>query len=320
VIGAPLSGFGALGATIAFDDRPPAEPGNQPSARVRPVAGDYFGALGIAVERGRLLGPQDRAGGHLVAVVNEAFVEQFWADAADPAQHALGKRVAIAGWSNDGEPWWYEVVGVVSDVRTTALQAADSVALYIPYPQRPNTWARFGTLAVRGAVSVDELSRPLHEAVWSVDPSVPLDSVAPLEELVARASARERFVSSLLGVFSLFAVLIALQGIYGVLAYVVVSQRRAIGLRMALGATRAVVLRGVLARGLALSLLGLMIGALGAVAAGRLLRGLLYGVSATDPPTYALCAAVLALTALLAAALPARRASRIDPASCLREP
>ncbi|HVS65010.1 MAG TPA: ABC transporter permease [Thermoanaerobaculia bacterium] len=319
VIGAPLSGFGAIGATLAFDDRPPAEPGDQPSARVRPVAGDYFATLGIAVERGRALGPQDRADGHHVAVVNEAFAAQFWPEIDDAPTHALGKRVAIVGWSNDGEPWWYEVVGVVSDVKTNALQAEDSVALYIPYEQRPNTWARFGTLAIRGSVSVDELARPLHEAVWSVDASVPLDSVAPLGELVDRATARERFVSSLLGVFSAFAVLIAIQGLYGVLAYVVVSQRRAIGVRMALGASRAVVLRAVLARGLRLASLGLAIGALGAVVAGRLLSGLLYGVSSTDPRTFVVCAAALALVSLLAAALPARRATRIDPASCLRE-
>jgi putative ABC transport system permease protein len=318
-IGVPLTGFGEIGASIELDDRPPAEPGDRPGARVRPVAGDYFGALGIAVERGRALSSLDREGGHRVAVVNESFVARFWPGATDDTGRVLGRRVAIVGWANDGAPWWYEIVGVVSDVRATALRGDDSVALYIPYEQRPNSWARFGTLAVRGSVGAEELARPLQEAVWSVDPAVPVDSVSPLAELVARASARERFVSTLLAAFALFAVVIAVQGLYGVLAQLVVSQRRSLGVRLALGASRGAVLRTVIARGIVLAGCGLALGAAAALAGSRLLAGLVYGVGSSDLATYLACAGALALTALAAAALPARRAARIDPSSLLRE-
>ncbi|HVS16419.1 MAG TPA: ADOP family duplicated permease [Thermoanaerobaculia bacterium] len=317
VIGAPLAGFGAIGATIALDERPLDQQGDQPSARIRPIHGDYFGALGIAVRHGRGLDAHDREGSLPVAVVNEAFVSTHWPQTADRPQAVLGKRVAIVGWSE--RPTWYEVVGVVADVESNGLAAGDADALYIPYAQRPNAWARFGTLAVRGAVAPERLGRALQEAVWSVDPAVPLESVAPLQDLVDRASARERFVSTLLGAFALFALAIALQGLYGVLAYAVVSRRREIGVRMALGASSAAVLRGMLQRGLAMAAGGLAVGALAALAASRLLAGLLHGVSGADPATYGIAAAVVTLATLLAAALPARRALRVDPAATLRE-
>jgi putative ABC transport system permease protein len=317
VIGAPLAGFGSIGAPIAFDDRPPAEPGNQPGARIRPVAGDYFGTLGIEIRHGRVLDAGDREGTPPVAVVNEAFVAAHWPDVRDTPEAVLGKRVAITGWS--AQPAWYEVVGVVADVATTALAGDDDQAFYIPYAQRSNAWARFGTLAVRGSLPPGELASALREAVWSVDPGVPLESVAPLRELVDRASARERFVSTLLAAFSLFALVIALQGLYGVLAWVVVSRRREIGVRMALGASSAVVLREMLQRGLGLAAGGLALGAVGALAASRLLADLLHGVSATDPATYLAAAVALLLACLLASGLPARRATRVDPAVSLRE-
>ncbi len=310
IIGAPLTGFGQIGNSLAFDDRPPPAPGERPGARIRPVVGDYFATMGVSILRGRAFTPDDRGDALPVAIVNESFAAEFW-----PDQDPIGKRVATL---LTDEPHWLTVVGVAADVRQNSLAGPDVSTLYIPYPQRQMEWARFGTLVARGRGDPAALTDAIKRAVWAVDPTLPFDQIAAMDELISDSVAPQRFTAALLAAFAVIALLIAIQGIYGVLSYSVAQRRAEIGIRMALGASAPDVLRLVLRRGLVLSAIGLAIGLAVAVGLTRLLRGLLFEVTPLDPATYLLVSVTLVGTALLACAVPARRATRVDPLQTLR--
>ncbi|HSB60656.1 MAG TPA: FtsX-like permease family protein, partial [Vicinamibacteria bacterium] len=184
--------------------------------------------------------------------------------------------------------------------------------------QRRVDWQRFGTLVVRGPGAPAGLVAALKRAVWSVDPTLPLDGVATLQQRRTRSSAQQSFHAAALGLFAAAALLVALQGVYAVLAWSVEQRRREIGVRMALGAAGREVSRLVAGRGLRLAAGGLVPGLAGAWALGRVLESQLFGVAPTDPPTYAAAAAGVLAAAGLACALPAWRAARVDPAAVLR--
>ncbi len=279
-------------------------------ARVRPVIGDYFGVLRIPVLQGRGFGDADRAGGLPVAIVNQSFAEQVW-----PGQDPIGQRIAFR--VGDQTPWM-TVVGVVGDVRATTLTNGDSRAVYFPYAQRVVDWQRFGVLLVRTREPRTDVARALHEAVWAVDRTVPLQDVGPLADRVRAAAGRERFSAMLLTAFAVAALLVAVQGIYATLAYAVGVRQRELGIRTALGASRGAVVGLVLRRGLSAVGAGVVLGLAGALAAGRGVRTLLFGVPATDVPTFAAAAVLLTAVAALACWLPARRAARVDPIAALR--
>jgi putative ABC transport system permease protein len=313
VIGAPLAGArSGIGGVLLFADRE-FPVGSQPGARHRPVYGEYFKALRIPIVEGRPLTRDDGESAPLVAVVNQSFAREFWPNAS-----ALGKRIAWRDFGPTDGPRWMTIVGVALDVKSRDLVADDTRAVYTPYVQRRVDWQRFGTLVVRSGVLPSALTPSVKKAVWSVDPTLPLERVATLQERRVRSSAQQRFNAIALGLFAGTALLIALQGIYAVLAWSVERRQREIGVRMALGADARDLSRLVIGRGLILVAGGLGAGLLGAWGLGRFIESQLFGVRPADPVTFAAVAIGLLATAFVACAAPAWRATRVDPATVLR--
>jgi putative ABC transport system permease protein len=306
----PLEARGGIGGAMLVEGREAAD--SPPTARVRFVAGDYFGAAGIPIVRGHGLGPEDDTGPP-VAVVNERFAGRYLADGA------VGRRIAFRDFGGDDGPYWMTVVGVVSDIRARTLAAPDEECVFAPFRQRRIEWNRWGTVVARGKGDPAALVPSVRDAVRAADPDVPLQDVATLGERVARAAAPQRFNARLVAAFGLVALGLAVQGLYGLVAFAAEARRREIGLRLSLGATAADVVRLVGARGLRPVAVGLAIGLPAGHALARAAASVLYGVSAWDPVTYAVAAATLGLAAAAAALVPARRASRLDPAAILRE-
>jgi predicted permease len=274
---------------------------------------DHFRALGIPILRGRAFTPQDRQGAPRVVVLNERAAERLW-----PGQDPIGRRIGAATAYFAGGDSTAEVVGVVADVRYGGLDDEPMPDLYFPALQA--RFGGFGTLFVRaGSGRPEALLDAIRREVRALDPNLPLYNVLTMEQRAGAALARPRFAATLLGAFAGIALVLAVVGLYGVLAFAVAQRTREIGLRMALGAGEGRVLRGVLGQGLALAGAGILLGLLGAVALQRIMGGLLYGVAATDPLILGGMALLMALAATAAALLPARRATRVDPMVALRE-
>jgi putative ABC transport system permease protein len=307
----PLSPRGGLGSRFLIDGRE-FERNREPGARARFVHGDYFKALGLKVSAGRAFTRADHEGGERVAIVNRRFArEQF-------PNGALGQRISFRDWNPNREIRWMTIVGVVEDIKGAFLRAPDSPTVFVPFVQRPQDWVRFGTLVVRTQAEPGSVLPELRQAVWSVDPTLPLANIQEAAALVRGAAAQERFNAFALASFSTVALLLALQGLYGILAFLVEQRRREIGVRMALGATGGDVLRLVVGRGVVLVALGLGVGLMLALSSRKLLASLLFETSATDALTYAATGLALLVTALVACLLPARRAARVDPIAALR--
>jgi putative ABC transport system permease protein len=297
---------GTSGFTI--EGRPPPAPGEVTDANFREVTPDYLGTMGIALRAGRLIDARDVAGAPPVVVVNEAFTRQFF-----PGDEALGRRIR----RGDGAPWT-TIVGVVADVRQMGLERGARSEMYVPVAQLADDIYPPRDLAVRVAGDPMALAEPLRKAVWQVDPQQPVAHVRPMTALLDEEVASRGVQASLLGAFALLALVLAALGLYGVLSYAVAQRRREIGIRMALGAPARAVVRMVVGHGLRLVAIGLALGVALALAATRALAALLYGVSATDPATYAGVAAALAVVAAAASWLPARQAARLDPSITLQ--
>ncbi len=303
---APLGGAGWLNSGFMADG------GSEiaGSADYRVVDEHYLATLGIPVLRGRGPSAADRPGALPVVVVNRAFAERYWPD--DP----LGHTVRLPGM--DAHPdVWMTIVGVVGDVRDAGLDAPVRPAMFIPYRQRPERLVGGLTIAVRAAGDPAPLAGPLRAALRAVEPSAPVE-LGTLEGLVASSVAERRFATVLLTAFAALALLLAALGVYATLSYAVARRSRELGVRMALGAQRGAVRRMVLRDAMRAVLPGVAAGLFGAWALSRVLRGLLYGVSATDPATFAGVSALLVGVALLASYLPARRATRADPLVAMR--
>jgi putative ABC transport system permease protein len=310
VITPPLSPRGGIGSPLKFATPPDQMRTENPGARVRLVHGDYFGTLRLPIREGRGLSASDAEGTLPVAVVNERMAREFW-----PGRSPLGERLSF-GWTD--EPHWMTIVGVASDLKGTQVTAPDSLTVYAPYVQRVADWQRWGTLVVRTQMEPHALVRPLKGAIWSVDPTLTPDQLETVEDRRAVQTAQQRFNALALVSFAAVALLVALQGVYALLAYAVEERRREIGVRMALGATGGDVLRLVLGRGLRLAALGLAGGLVLAFSLGRTLESLLFGVAPTDALTFLAASGLLGVTALVACTLPAWRASRVDPITVLR--
>ncbi len=309
----PLDVRGGLGGTILLDGRSFA-PDEQPGARVRFVHGDYFGVAGISVLRGRGFTAED-LGGAPVAVVNQRFAERYW-----PGGDAVGQRIAFRDFGGPDGPYWMTIAGVVRDMKGRLLTAPDPPTVYAPFLQRRIEWNRWGTIVVRGEVDGQALAPAVRRALGAVDPDVPLTEVMTLASRVASASAPQRFNARVVSLFGAMTLALALQGLFGLLAFVVERQRREIGVRLSLGARSADVVRLVARRGLAVALAGLALGLPLAYVLARAASAVLFGVTPGDAFTYALAALALAACAILASLLPARRAAALDPAAILREP
>jgi predicted permease len=309
----PLEPRGGLGGTILIEGRSFPED-DRPGARVRFVHGDYFATARIPIKRGRGFTGEDE-GGHPVAVVNERFAGLYW-----PRGDAVGQRIAFRDFGGATGPYWMTIVGVASDIKGRALATPDFPSVYAPFLQRRIDWNRWGTLLVRAKGDPSSLVGAVRAAVRAADPDVPLQDVQTLPEKVSRAAAPQRFNARVVSLFGVLSVALALQGLYGLLSFVVERSRREIGVRLSVGAQAGDVVRLVAGRGLRFVALGLVVGLPAAYAVARAASAVLFGVMPGDPATYA--AAVLALVAAgaLACLVPGLRAARLDPVSILREP
>jgi putative ABC transport system permease protein len=293
-------------AAVAIEGKPPARPGEQPRAGFQVVTPGYFRTMGIRIVEGRDLADSDTAAAPLVVAVNETFARQHW-----PGERALGRRLRLGSGAGD----WLTVIGVVSDIRHLGPAAPPRAEFYQPYTQRSFSFMAF---IVRTKGTPAALVPSIRAAVAHLDRTQPISGVNTMEQHIATALSRPRFMSTLVTCFGLLALVLSTVGVYGVMAFSVTQRTREIAIRSALGATRGDVLSLVLSKALTLAAAGCSAGLAASAALSGALRGLLYGVTAADAATYGAVVVLLTAVALLAAALPAWRAMRIPGAAALR--
>jgi predicted permease len=310
VFGLPLAGVEFTIAIHSISGHPLPEPGQAPASLIRPASPGYFSAMRIPVVRGRLFTEQDRWRSAQVMVINEAAARRFF-----PGEDPIGRTLLI-GWTEDSVRMGGEIVGIAGDVRSGGLKEAPEPELYLPFDQAA---VRDFTVVMQATGSPSALLSAARRVVQELDRDLPLFQVKTMEERVGAAAAQPRFYTVLLAIFAGVALLLAAVGVYGVMSYSVSQRAPEIGIRMALGARSSDVLRLVLGQGMALAILGLALGVSGALASGRVLQSLLFGVSSSDLTTFVGVSVVLGTVALLASYLPARRAARTDPMEALRQ-
>jgi putative ABC transport system permease protein len=273
------------------------------------VSNDYFRVMGIPLLRGRTFAEEDREGAVPVIVVNETMARRL-----RPGEDAIGKRIQWGGWKGAD---WLTIVGVVADVKISSLESENAPAVYMPIFQIPRARPN-AVYLVRAAVDPASLTAALRREIMAVDAELPVYDVRTMKQIVAESVSQRRFSMLLIGVFAAAALILAAIGLYGVVSYSVSQRTHEIGIRMALGAQASDVLKMILRQGMALTLAGLAVGLIAAFAVTRLMSTLLFGVSATDPPTFVSVSLLLIIIALLACYIPARRATKIDPMIALR--
>jgi putative ABC transport system permease protein len=263
--------------------------------------------MGIRLLAGRGFTPQDVAGKPTVLVINQTMARHFW-----PHESPLGKRVVMKDW---GPPFPGQIVGVVSDVKQDSLETNTQPAIYYSFDQfSPGTLTTY--LIVRASRDAPGLAAAIRDHIWSIDRDQPV-RVLPMDQIVSGSLDRRRFVLTLLGTFAALALLLAMVGIYGVIAYSVGQRTLEFGIRMALGAQQYQLLLMVLGQTVRTLAVGLTLGVAGALIATRLMGSLLFGIRPTDPLTFASMGVILAAVALIASYIPARRA-KVDPMVALR--
>jgi putative ABC transport system permease protein len=296
---------GANGFTI---DGPQPPPNVATNAIHRQVSADYFQALGVPLREGRYFDNRDDQNAQPVVIVNETMARKYW-----PSESALGKRIKF------GEGPWITIVGVVTDVREMGVDQPVKGEMYLPYRQMTTFPAyKPRDLVIRASGNPLELVAAVRREVHVVDFDQPVSNIATLDQLLDDATQSRRVGMMLLVAFAALAFLLAMMGIYAVLAYFVTQRRGEIGVRLALGAQPRAILSLVLKKGMGLALLGLVIGLMAAFILTRLMASLLFGVSASDPTTFAIISVLLMSIALFACYIPARRAMKVDPLVALR--
>jgi putative ABC transport system permease protein len=300
-----------IGGDFRIEGHPAPEPGQEPQANVRNVTSDYFRALRIPLLKGRYFTEQDQRGGVGAAIVNETFVKRYFAN-EDP----IGKRINELGVNqNPGDPKQYEIVGVVGDIHQNSLIKAANPELFLPHQQ--NSWA-WGNFVVRTTNDPAALTRGFTETIRGTDKSVPVTGVRLLTDRISATLSQPRFYTLLFGLFGATGLLLTLVGIYSVISYTVSHHTREIGIRMALGAQGADVLKLFVGKGFLLTVIGIGLGLIGAFGLTRVMQTLLFGISTTDWVTFVGVAVFVTIVGLIASAIPARRATRVDPLVALR--
>jgi putative ABC transport system permease protein len=306
----PLTGLGAA-TGVHILSQPSLALSDLPVANVRVIGPNYFATMSVPLRAGRIFNTQELAEEKHVAIINQAFAEKYL-----HGVNPLGQKAVIYMKSDaESESQPSEIVGVVGDVHQLGLDAAPEPTIYWPHPELVMSGM---TILVRTSNDPLALLSTIRNQLQQLDRELPMSAVATMDQLLADSLSRARFTMLLLGIFALVALVLAAVGVYGLIAYSVTQRTQELGIRMAIGAQRRDVLRLVLEQGTRLTLLGVAIGVLAALALSRLLGGLLFGVSATDPLTFAGVAGLLAVVALLACFVPARRATRVDPMVALR--
>ena len=289
---------------VRVEGQPEVEAARLPRAEVQAATPGYFQTVGIPLLRGRLLDDRDLAEREPVAVVSDAMARQFF-----PNAEAVGARI-----STDNGRRWVRIVGIVGDVRST-LASQPSQTFYRPLAQAPLLTVMF---LARTSSHPAGLVQQMRDAVHALDAHQPVDQFRTLDDVRSASLSAPRLTATLIGVFAGIALLITAAGLAGVIAFSVNQRSQEFGVRMALGASRSSVLQLVLAQGLRLVVLGLVLGGIAAMALANTVRALLFDTEPTDLITFAGVAALLAIVALLACLLPARRASSVDPLVALR--
>ena len=285
-------------------DQTPVSRDAAPSATLMFTSDGFFSAMGIPILSGRDISPQERQGTPLTFVVNQAFAKEYFG-----GKNPVGQMLML------GDTTRYPIVGLVGDVRQRSVDETPKPRVYVSVYQifRVRT-----NLVVRTQGDPEVIVKRIIDAVHAVDPMQPITSTYTLDDAVGEAVARPRLLTVLLGLFGAMGLILGALGLYGVLSYLVNQRTREIGVRLALGAQRADVLRMVVGRGLLLATIGVGVGLIAALLFTRLMQGVLYGVTSTDPLTFAAVAGVLLLVATIASAIPALRATRVDPLVALR--
>jgi putative ABC transport system permease protein len=306
----PFSGLGAA-TGVRLLSQPSRSLTDLPGAEVRVVGPDYFSTMGIQLRAGRTFSEEELAEARHVAIINEAFADKYLSGV-----NPLGQKAVIYMKSDEeSESTPSEIIGVAGDVRQMGLDTPSEPTVYWPHPELVYSGM---TILVRTWNEPLALVSAARNELQQVDREQPMAAVATMEQLLGDSLARSRFTMLLLAIFAAIALMLASVGIYGVIAYGVTQRTQEFGVRMALGAESRDVLRLVLGQGTCLVLLGIGVGMVLALMLGKFLATLLYGISSTDPPTFAAVALLLALVALAACYVPARRATRADPTVALR--
>ena len=299
----PLSG-NQTDTNFLIEGSPAPPPNQEPSAWFNSVSTDYFQTMQLRMVKGRTFAESDTEKSPLVAIISEAMARKFW-----PNEDPLGKRIGR------GPDKWREIVGVVRDVKHFSLDTDAPPTMYFPMRQQP---ARGMDLVVRTSGDPLSMAPALRQQVWAGDRNLAIANLGTMKDLVSSSITQQRFILILLACFAALALLLAAVGIYGVMSYAVTQRTHEIGIRMALGARVADVLRLVFQQGLTLTLIGVGIGIALAFALTRLMKSLLFDVTPTDAMTFVVVAVTLVVVALLACLVPARRATKVDPLVALR--
>jgi putative ABC transport system permease protein len=284
--------------------------GEEPDVQTRSVEGDYFRVMRIPLLSGREFTPQDNENAPLVGIVNQSLARRFFNE-----ENPVGKRVR---WARGDPKNWITVIGVAGDIKHTGLDEPEDPALYTPYPQSGAPWKRWMNLVVRSESDAAAGAGAVKSRVWRVDGQIPIPDARTMVEVMGASVEARRFNMLLLGVFAAVAMLLAAVGIYGVMSYAVTQRTREFGLRIALGARPRDVIGMVVGRGMLLTSIGAAAGVALSLALTRLMSGMLFGVGAKDPLTFACVSLLLAGVALMACYVPARRATKVDPMVALR--
>ena len=293
--------------SFQVEGREPYKPGEEAVADYTVAGNDYFRTMDIALLRGRVFTDGDTANSPQVMVVSKAFTKVYF-----PNEDAIGRRIMLDGPNKTPR----EIVGIVDDVRRKGLDSDVQPEMYFSYVQKPE---RRLNLVIRSTMEDASLLTPAARAeVKAFNPRQIIWRAQTLEQMLSTSVAPRKFNMMLLGIFAGVALVLAAVGLYGVMSYSVSWRTQEIGIRMALGAKRTDVLRMVVRQGMTMTLIGLALGLVGVIALSRVMVGLLYGVSPTDPLTFTGVSIVLLVVALLACLIPARRATRVDPIVALR--
>jgi len=299
----PLTGFWG-DVSFSIEGRPAPRPDEASSADNRVVTERYFRTIGIRLLRGREFDERDRDGAAPVVIINETMARRYW-----PNEDPVGAHI------NLGQGNKPEIVGVVNDVKSFGLEEETHPDIYRPFAQAPSTLIAF---AIRASGDPLSLVAAVKNAIYAVDKDQPVFKVITMEKLAAESITLRRVSMLLVGGLSALALILAAIGAYGVMSYTISQRQREIGLRVALGAQASDVLKLVIAEGMKLALFGMMVGLLASFALTRLIKGLLFGVNATDPATFIVISILLGGVALAACWIPARRATKVDPMVALR--
>jgi putative ABC transport system permease protein len=282
--------------------------GRRPLFVVETVSPNYFQAMGIPLRAGRVFSDHDNAQAPKVVIVNEVTARRFW-----PNENAVGKHMLVGRG-----PGLSEIAGIAGNVKNMSLADETQPQIYIPFPQLP--WASLN-VEVRSTLDVHQLVTAVRSQIQAIDPGQPITNVQTMEELLNADRSQPKFNMLITGLFSMIALILVIVGIYGAISYSVTQRRTELGIRLALGAERADIIRLVVRHGLTLAVIGIGLGAVAALVVTRftsLLSDLLYQVNARDWATFVACGAALASTALAASYVPAKRATRVDPSETLR--